>query len=455
MSTTQPHAVPELDDAPTLPPAAAPLRPGERHVVPETRVSANPAGPADTDEDQDDELGGELEELPSTDDLDSADAPGEQGAPRRRAFAMPDLRPYVTADRATAHELGAVVGDVRRSTAPRIRRRMAAALRGLWRLMRVGAVVITTTAHGWITGQLAPTLPPVWRLLLLPSLAVYAVARAVALYPWSPALVVPAWLLLAVVAQRWADGHAARAGEDKPAGKVPGEKGTQAKEGGKTEGEGAVPAEETGKAPAKGKRRKTPARRKQETPAAGRSFAARLAAALERPTAEAPPGAADSPTEAPAEAPGETLVEAAAEVPAAGPAEEAQTPSRDDLVRALHTLVGGSSGVLDTALRDHLSYPSTRAVREALAAAGITHRPGVRAAGGNGPGVHRTDFPPLPPLQEGGPGAVVVAGQATNNNTNNSGEGPRKALKVDSSYPFVTMPDPGRGPAAWKIIPRP
>lgn len=138
------------------------------------------------------------------------------------------------------------------------------------------------------------------------------------------------------------------------------------------------------------------------------------------------------------------------------PAEEAPAaPSREDIVRALHALVGGSSGVLHTALRDRLRYPSTRAAREALDAANIPSRPGVRAVGGNGPGVHHRDIPPLPPSREGSPGDSESAGQDANNNANNTGEEARKGLGVErSDYPFDVLPDPERGPTAWKIIPR-
>lgn len=348
-----------------------------------------PAGPGEEDQ-----------AAEPAEDLEDAGEPGEE-APPRRALALPDLRPYVTADRETVKGVG----------------------RGLVPVFRAGGVVVLLVLRGWFSGELAPKVRPLWRLILGPLLTVYAVGQTVALYPWALLLLVPALPLVALIARRWAAVQADRAAKAKASAKASGK-------GGKAS------AKEGSKEPAK------------STP---NTFAARLAAALSRPSPEAPAEASPEPAEEPGEEAGEELEETPVQ-------EAAPAPSRDDIVRALHALVGGSSGVLHTALRDRLRYPSTRAVREALEAAHIPSRSGVRAVGGNGPGVHRRDIPPLPPPREGSPGSGVVAGQGANNNANNAGEGSGEGLGVEGSdqaprYPFDVVPDPERGPSAWRIIP--
>jgi hypothetical protein len=427
MSAAHLHAVPDPDDAPALAPAAVETAPGEGAAVIELldTVPAPTAPPEDVEEDQAAEAADELEDVEEPGEYPDEVEPGEEDVPPR-AFALPDLRPYVTADRETAREFRSLAADVTRTTAPRVRRGLAPVVRGLWKIIRAGSVVVLLTLRAWFSGELAPKVPPLWRLVLGPLITGAAVFQTVVLYPWAPFFLVPAWPLLAVIAQRWASGQADRAAKTKASGKG---------------GKGAAKA-------------------------SPKTFAARLTAALTPPPAkrspEVPEGAAvepaeDSPAEPPAE-PGGEGAEEAGEGPEETPVQEAPpAPSRDDLVRALHALVGGSSGVLDTALRDRLRYPSTRAVREALESAGIPHRDGVRAVGGNGPGVHRRDFPPLPPPREGAPGSGVVAGQDTNNNANNTGDGPGEGLDAEDSdpgrtYPFDTIPDPERGPTSWKIV---
>ncbi|MFC8332771.1 hypothetical protein [Streptomyces olivaceus] len=394
------HPVPDPDDAPVAEVGAVA---GEEAVVVELPARPGPA-PAEVQEDRPPEA--DDQEPEKTDD---GREPGEDDAPRR-ALAVPDLRPYVTADRETVVDLG---------------RGLASVLRAVGRPLRAGVFVVLLVLRAWFSGELAPKVPPLWRLILGPLVAVYAVGQAVVLYPWAPLLLVPALPLVAVIARRWADGQADREAKAKAKASAKGRKGS-AKEAGK---------------------------------GAPKTFAARLAAAVARPSAEASP-------EAPAEASAE-----AAETPSAEGGQEAEeereeppvqeapaAPSRDQIVRALHALVGGSSGVLHTALRDHLRYPSTRAVREALDGAGIPRRDGVRAVGGNGPGVHRADIPPLPTSQEGVQESSLLQVSAANNNANNDGEGSGKGLGVEGSdqgpaYPFDILPDPGRGPSAWKVVP--
>lgn len=401
---TTAHALPGPGDLPT--PAGTTAAPEEEPAAVEL-LDAVPAPAGPVDQDQAAEPGEELE------DLDDAGKPGEE-APPRPALVLPDLRPYALPDRDTLAELGSLAADVTRTTVP-------LAGRGLAPLLRAGGVAL----RAWFTGELAPKVPTLWRLVLVPLLVVYLVAQTVARYPWTPLLLIPALPLAAVLAHRWA----ARQTE------------AAAKASGKGGGKG--PAEASGKT-GKGSPKeasKTPAKSTRKT------LTARLAAALSTPPAEASP---ETPTEPPAEAP---------EQPEETPSPEAPpTPSRDDLVRALHALIGGSSGVLHTALRDRLRYPSTRAVREALEAAHIPSRSGVRAVGGNGPGVHRRDIPPLPPPQEGPPGSGVVAGQGPTTTPTTRGEGSGEGLGVDGSdqapaYPFDVVPDPERGPSAWRVVP--
>jgi hypothetical protein len=415
MSAAHLHVVPDPDDAPTTAPAAVGVPPGEGAVVVELEIvpaQPEPAGEREedqADEDLAEEAGDELEEL---DDEEPGEEDQEEVRPRR-ALTLPNLRPYVVPDRGTVQEFTDLAADVRRTNAPR--------LRPVWQILRTGTVALLLVARAWFSGEIAPKVKPLWRLILGPLIAVYAVGQTVVLYPWAPAFLVPAWPLLALLAQRWATVQVKGAGKG-------------------ATGPGKDGVKEAAKA--SGKR-------------APNTLAGRLAAVIARPSAEASP---EEPAVAPAEGSEEPDEEAVEELEETPLQEAPAAPSRDEIVRALHSLVGGSSGVLDTALRDHLRYPSTRAVREALSEAGIPHRDGVRAVGGNGPGVHRRDFPPLPPLQEGAPGPGVVAGQDANNNANNAGEGSREGLGADgnqeSPYPFDVVPDPERGPAAWKIIPR-
>jgi hypothetical protein len=423
MSAAHLHAVPEPDDVPTTAPAAVETAPGEGPA--EGQAAEAEAGDELEDAGDQEDPGGPGE------DLDDEGEPGEEDLPRR-ALTLRDLRPYVTADWATAKELGSLVAEVGRTTAPRVRRGLAPVLNSLWQIIRTGSIVMALVVAGWFSGELAPKVPPLWRLLLGPLVAGYAVVQTVLLYPWAPLTLIAAWPLLAVGAQWWAISHDDRAAKAQAAGKSSGK-------GSKGGGKGGAKA-------------------------SPKTFAGRLAAALAPPSTEAFPEApAKTSVEAPDESSGETdqeAVEEAGEELEETPVQEAPTaPSRDDIVRALHTLVGTSSGTLHTALRDHLRYPSTRAARAALERAGIPSRSGVRAVGGNGAGVHRLDFPPLPPSREGSPGSGVAAGQGANNNGNNTGGASGEGLAVEGSnpgpaYPFDIVRDPAGGPAAWKILPR-
>lgn len=129
------------------------------------------------------------------------------------------------------------------------------------------------------------------------------------------------------------------------------------------------------------------------------------------------------------------------------PEETRPAPSRDDLVQALHDLVGPGRGVLLTALRERLQLPDTKAVRTLLEQHSIPTRPGVRTVGGNGPGVHRDDVPPLPLPPDTPPVGDVSRGQRANNNQPTPEAWTAKELRQG----FRILPDPEHGPAASRI----
>lgn len=115
--------------------------------------------------------------------------------------------------------------------------------------------------------------------------------------------------------------------------------------------------------------------------------------------------------------------------------EDPAEPDPADVLDLLRDLIGDDRGILLTALRTPLQAADTRAVREALAEAGIRVREGVRTAGGNGPGVHRDDLPPLSPPPAAPPVGGVVAGEHANTNANNT-------LRVESRAGMTIISDP-------------
>ncbi|MFF4146960.1 hypothetical protein ACFY0A_37805 [Streptomyces sp. NPDC001698] len=133
-------------------------------------------------------------------------------------------------------------------------------------------------------------------------------------------------------------------------------------------------------------------------------------------------------------APVESAETAPAEAVAEAPEQAPEPPSLEVVTRALHALVGEGRGVLLTTLRQHLGLADTRAVRGVLDGAGIRVRPGVRTAAGNGPGVHRQDFPPC--LSASGPAqeSPLLQVNGANANANNTERGAREGLRVDGSY---------------------
>lgn len=113
-------------------------------------------------------------------------------------------------------------------------------------------------------------------------------------------------------------------------------------------------------------------------------------------------------------------------------------PSPDDAVAALPGLVGDGRGVLLTTLQDHLQVPSTKVVRELLAEVGVPVRDGVRAAVGNGPGVHVDDIPLPSPAPPTAPVGGVGAGESANANANNV-----RVREYESGAVAVFEEDPG------------
>ncbi|MFB7440231.1 hypothetical protein ACFC01_18040 [Streptomyces mirabilis] len=115
--------------------------------------------------------------------------------------------------------------------------------------------------------------------------------------------------------------------------------------------------------------------------------------------------------------------------------EQPAEPDPQDVEDLVRDLIGDDRGVLLTTLRQPLHAPNTRAVRELLDAAGIRVRPGVRTAGGNGPGVHRDDLTAPSPAPADPPVDVVAAGEDANTNTNNT-------LRVESREGMTIINDP-------------
>ncbi|MEV6105722.1 hypothetical protein AB0M28_13545 [Streptomyces sp. NPDC051940] len=117
---------------------------------------------------------------------------------------------------------------------------------------------------------------------------------------------------------------------------------------------------------------------------------------------------------------------------------ERQPIHPDDLAAALRTVAAPHAHT--AAVATHLGESPDR-VRDALRTAGIPTHP-VRMRGrGVSTGVRAGDIPPLPDDPTPDPGADVAAGQASNNNINNTGA------------PFEVVPDaerPYRSIVRWR-----
>lgn len=107
---------------------------------------------------------------------------------------------------------------------------------------------------------------------------------------------------------------------------------------------------------------------------------------------------------------------------------EADEQEPVDIVAALQRLGEGGEHVRLTQLQEAAGLPDTKAVRALLDAADIPIRPGVRAGGKNGPGVHAADIPPLGAAPSGG---CLCRSDANANTNNTPGEGPEKGFRVE------------------------
>lgn len=104
-----------------------------------------------------------------------------------------------------------------------------------------------------------------------------------------------------------------------------------------------------------------------------------------------------------------------------------------DIVGVLQDLAADGSHVRLTQLQAAAGLPDTKAVRALLSEAGIPVRTGVRAAGKNGPGVHRDDVPPLPDSDRDTPSEGCSCRSDANTNANNGEPGaPREELSVEA-----------------------
>ncbi|MEU0522748.1 hypothetical protein [Streptomyces niveus] len=133
-----------------------------------------------------------------------------------------------------------------------------------------------------------------------------------------------------------------------------------------------------------------------------------------------------------------------------------ETLTLDQVAQLLHDAYTEGSGVHLATLRGHLhGHPvgglpaapwKPQDVRALLARHAVRVRPGVRVPPvGGREGVHKNDFPPLlSPGSAPAPGGVVVPGQPSNNNSNNTEEtAPREGLTI--------IPDPNGG-HNWLVI---
>lgn len=382
------HLVPEPDDE--QPPT--PDTSGEQQPAPEPAPA--PAVEQEPGEELPDaeEPGEELH-----DDEDEEPAP-------RRALALPDLRPYADVT-AVPQVLHAGVTATRRARAQRTEHRKGRPRRLLAIAVDVaaGSVLLLRHVPAWLGGEYGPKSVNGGGRFGLAALGGYFAYRTVDTWPLEGGAGLGLVWLAAALGER----HRQRA---------------QAAEQAKKKTKGKATAKDSPKTP---EGAEEAAEEAAERAPARRSWWSRITSPgqPEQEPADTPD---DEPDEAADDSPDEAAEEAAAEPPA--------PPSPETLARALHHLYRGGSGVLLTTLRQHLSLPHTRAVREVLGGAGIRVREGVRTPGGNGPGVHRADMPPPPPSPDPSPGDVVCAGQEPTTTTPTPGEGPQKGLRADGSY---------------------
>ncbi|WP_432001582.1 hypothetical protein [Streptomyces sioyaensis] len=407
---------------------------------------AVPVAPLPTEPEPDvDDDAGEVDEDEDQGDFDE-DQEDEEVAPRLRSFTLPDLRPYY--DVRPLKALGPLAVDAGRVGGPPLLRGVTraghGAIIGVLCLLRGGRLLLVLI-YAWLTGSTGKGGGIPARLGIAAGLG-YVLATAPAQHPAAPYGMAAAFLLLLVAAGTGQIPEPGAKKKGKKAGEKTGEKDQKNEKAGEKPKQGDAPEE----APAK--EEKAEKEKPKDAPRGGLlGRLQRLGKDREEPsTVDLAKGPASSPDE-----PAGDVPEEAPETPDQPPA----GPSQEDVVRALHRLVGEGRGVLLTTLRDHLSLPDTRAVRRVLGEGRITVRDGVRAETGNGPGVHRHDFPPLPPRQDPPQGSGVVAGEGANANANNAANAPEEGMgaqgndwtpeEIAKGYRYVQ--DAERGPSAWKI----
>ncbi|MEW2631628.1 hypothetical protein AB0903_08205 [Streptomyces sp. NPDC048389] len=410
--------------------AHCPDEPDEDHVQDHDNEDADGAGEYDDE-----------------DDAGEYDEDEEEGLATRGYMTVPDLRPYV--DPRPLRELGPLAVEAGKTAGPPLLRAIGRFLCQLGQMLAwygQGIGVLLVLFAGWLSGKYGKRGSLGARFGGVAFL-VYAAVRLTIQYPYTPWIIGALLLTVTVLA---ATGNieipvSKTKKKDAGKGKAAKEKADQAPAKDKT-----PPAEDS----PEGAVEEVPEVSKEKPAEASRaSWATRL---FRRP---APP--ADAPDAPPADTPAEGGEEEPTETPAGPSAEPPADPSPEAVIRALHHLYRGGSGVLHTTLRDHLRVADTRTVKRLLDEAGITYRNGVRSPAGNGPGTHHQDFPPLPSSQEDPQGVGVVAGQGANTNTNNAERGPEEgfgaqgnkwtAEEIARGFRSIPDPDPERGPCAWKI----
>ncbi|TGB07385.1 hypothetical protein [Streptomyces sp. MZ04] len=394
-----PHPVPGSGLAPgknpqgggaatTRPPAAGPID----DVLPQEQEAETISGPAE---------------------------PGEDEAPRR-ALAMPDLRPYVVVDRATATKLGSLAAEATRTGSRCIVRRLAGVSRSLWAALRAGTRVLLAVGRAWFTGDIAPRVSAVMRLFGAPGLVIYAAAHTTAVHPFAPLALLPVWPVAAVIAERWATTQVLR---------------TRPAQGAKTAARSARGA-------------------------AG-SLTDRLAVALKPPARVPEADSAGSTSTEPGVCETSTA-QGARETAKEVVPPPAQAPAEDPLTALLRELIGTDNGIhlqdLRPAMRERLpglKDASDEQLRERLLQAGYDPARKFRARGKAGrAGVHRDELPPLPSLTEP-PDPVSGALSADGDSRRPVDSPPRSPLLSgggDQEKSKVRIvPDPERGPSAWRV----
>ncbi|MFF5668851.1 hypothetical protein ACFY8S_01725 [Streptomyces hygroscopicus] len=394
------HLVPDPDDEPTPPPDTA----GEQHPTQAAPAAEEPGEqhPGDVDEpgeedapDEDGELG---------DDEDEEPAP-------RRALAMPDLRPYYDPSWIPAVINAGAEGTRRwrqrapeRKAARRAAKAKAAAQAagepvGRARLAAMATDYLAGTRlllghlYAWLSGEYGPKDLKVPARLAAVGLAGYCTVRTVMAWPvWGPVGIVTVWCCAALGAL-----HRQRAEQAK----------------------------------------------KQPAPAAAK-------------------GVAKVPGPAPARGAAQAITEGAVDVVEEGPAEAAEeAPPEPPLTALIRAQIGTENGVHLADLRPAMraAFPALAGatdeeLREVLEQAGWDPSKKFRARGRAGrQGVHRKQLPPLP-SPGGGPGHSPQGRDRPRPANSSRAESGGERAESGEDRGVDIIPDPDRGPSAWKVVPR-